>query len=257
MKRAPNRPLARFYVPMPLVSGEPISLPKSTGHHLARVLRIDEEEQVVLFNGHGGEFQSTVHSISKGDVIVLPEKFIEENRAPALSVHLGMCILKRDAMDAALTKATEVGVTSITPLVSEHATVAKQTITKRSPHWQQVVISACEQCGLNVLPAVQVPTPLVDWVSASRSHVRLMGLPQGTGRMEDAKGALSTNSSDSASDKPEVSLLIGPEGGFSASEIDLGKTNGFTPVTFGSRVLRSETAPIVALSVIHHVWGDY
>ena len=149
-------------------------------------------------------------------------------------------------MDWVIQKATELGVTRITPLLSKRVEVklnAERT-AKRLRHWHQVAISACEQCGRNRLPALGSITSLADWVAVTQAERRFVLHPQA-----DA-------SKDSGQTPASVALLIGPEGGLTKTEISLAEDAGFEPLQLGPRVLRTETAPLAALAIMQARWGD-
>ena len=196
-------------------------------HHLRHVLRLAEGEQIALFNGEGGAYLCVIQSITKRSVTVLPLAHDETNLQSGINVHIGICVLKRDAMDRAIGRMIELGVRQITPLISEHCTVSNKVIRGRGPHWQQVARSSCEQCGLNVPPPIMAASPLNDWLQINEV------VPS------------------------SIALLTGPEGGFTEAEIHDAQSAGFQPVSFGGRILRAETAPLVALSVLQRTWGDY
>jgi 16S rRNA (uracil1498-N3)-methyltransferase len=237
--------LPRFFISGSIILDQPITLPDDVGHHLAKVLRLREGDGIVLFNGEGGEYRSQVAAIHKKKVEVFVNEFSEGNRAPALPVNLGMCVLKRDAMDRVIAKAVELGIESITPLISDHCSVSTKVIRNRQAHWQQVIITACEQCGLNRLPQLHPAAPLIDWLEDQTTETRIVALPNASPL---PKNPVATK---------DVSLLVGPEGGFSEVEVTTASGRGFQSATFGQRVLRGETAPVVALAVIHRLWGDY
>ena len=123
--------LPRFFVEGTIKTGETFALPKATGHHLARVLRRTTAESIVVFNGEGGEFICSIESIIKNHVTVKPVKYDENDRAPQLKTALGLCILKKDSMNSVLTKVTELGVSRITPIISDHCAVAHKVIQHR------------------------------------------------------------------------------------------------------------------------------
>jgi 16S rRNA (uracil1498-N3)-methyltransferase len=237
--------LPRFFVEGSIKIGKPFALPLESGHHLARVLRKTTEQRIIVFNGEGGEFICSIESIKKNQVTIRPFKYDENDRAPHLRTTLGLCILKKDSMNSVLTKVTELGVSRITPIISDHCAVAHKVIHHRETHWRQVVIAACEQCGLNLLPALDPATNLSEWLATSSADIRLLAVP---GYSSIPRTTPTVNS---------VSLLTGPEGGFSKAEEKEAIDMGFNTVTFGERVLRAETAPVVALSVSHQVWGSF
>ena len=199
---------------------------------------------MVLFNGRGGEHICMIEQADRKTVTVTVGEFVDSERTPPLSVHLGMCILKKDPMDAVLGRAVELGVSEITPVISDHCAVSIKVIRGRREHWQGVVIASCEQCGLNRLPVLHEPQQSDIWMRHPGTGRKLIAVPGG-------------HRLDAVPTPGRVSLLVGPEGGFSERELSLAVSGGFDPVTFGERVLRSETAPAVALSVLNRVWGDF
>lgn len=150
-------------------------------------------------------------------------------------------------MDYAIQKATEAGVTAITPLWSERCEVKlnAERLDKRVKHWQQVAISACEQCGRNIVPTIHTPVKLEDWLTTRATELNFV-LHHRT--REKLSGFAQPES---------VSLLIGPEGGLTAQEIELAEDHRFNPLALGPRVLRTETAPVVAITLMQYLWGDY
>jgi len=152
-------------------------------------------------------------------------------------------------MDLTLQKATELGINAIQPLESERSVVklSGERAEKRAAHWQGVVISACEQCGRNRVPAVAPIRRYSDWLGdAATTGLRLMLAPDAPQRFADLPVPTTP-----------VTLLIGPEGGFSENEAAAAKTCGFTPVRLGARILRTETAALAALAAMQALWGDF
>ncbi len=237
--------LPRFFVDSDIIAGEQLQLPDQSAHHLSRVLRLESGDAVIVFNGRGGEYQCTIDSITKKQVLLGVDSFKEDNRSAELRIHLGMAVIKRDAMDAVLSKAVEMGVHEITPLVTERCTVAKKVIKNRQIHWQQVLVSACEQCGLNLVPRLHATRALGEWLPECAGDARLIAVPDGH---QGLPGLSPVKQAD---------LLVGPEGGFTDNEVSLAQAEGFESVTLGSRVMRAETAPVTLMAVMHHVWGDY
>jgi 16S rRNA (uracil1498-N3)-methyltransferase len=237
--------LPRFFVQVKLSIGQPTPLSDDIAHYVRHVLRLERGAEVIVFNGSGGEYRSRLEDVSKKAITVTPEQFIDTDRAGALSVHLGLCVLKRDAMDNAIGRAVELGATTITPIISEHVAVASKVIARRGEHWQKVVYSACEQCGLNLVPRVETPTELSAWLQARNEETRLVA----------SIGAPPLPHSS----KPDgrIALLIGPEGGLTGAEVNHAFELGFTGLGLGERILRAETVPLVTLSVLHRAWGDY
>ncbi len=152
-------------------------------------------------------------------------------------------------MDYAVQKSTEMGVTEITPLSSERCELklSGDRADKRVQHWQQVAISAAEQCGRASVPTIHPIMSVEDWVKQQSGQGLSLVLHH---RDQQHLSEIQTT--------PEhVNILIGPEGGLSNSEIDKATSAGFIPSTFGPRVLRTETAPVACLSLLQWLWGDY
>ncbi|ESK54272.1 16S rRNA (uracil(1498)-N(3))-methyltransferase [Acinetobacter tjernbergiae] len=233
----------RFYIEAELNIGNTIELTESVFHHWVRVLRAKEQEQAIFFNGKGGEFLVTLNEINKKNAFVSVDHFNASDRTPPFQVILGQVMSKGDRMDYAIQKATELGVTTIQLLTSERCEMRLRydRDQKKLDHWQSIVIAACEQCGMNRVPKVLAPIALSDWIKSEQ-------LPQ-------SRFVLAPNKDQAnvlLNSTPDLALLIGPEGGLSEAEIDTANQNHFQNWCIGDRVLRTETAPIVALSVLNY-----
>ena len=236
--------LPRFFVRTELSQGQTLNLPKDVSHHLLNVLRLKPGDEVIIYNGKGGEFHAELLTAAKKSTSVSLVRHYDINRTAKLDVDLGLCVLKRDAMDRAVARSVEFGVHSLTPLISEHCTVAHRMIQDRHSHWQQIIVAACEQCGLNILPSLKPAVPLTTWLNSVRADLKLISSPTGEGLPE-------------ASDVHSVALMTGPEGGFGTEELRMAAAAKFNSVKLGDRILRGENAPVVALSAIHQKWGDF
>ena len=204
-------------------------------------------DSLILFNGDGNEYAATITAVDKKSVHVeLSAANTLDSESP-LHIHLGIAISKGERMDWVIQKATELGVSQITPLQSERVEVRLhgEREEKKLAHWRAVAISACEQCARNRIPAINDVQPLFNWIDNVET---------------DAKFVLhhrSVAALDAQSTAPKrVALLIGPEGGLSEAEINAAEQRGFQPLRLGPRVLRTETAPLAALSVLQFLWGD-
>jgi 16S rRNA (uracil1498-N3)-methyltransferase len=165
-----------------------------------------------------------------------------------LAITLVQAVSRGEKMDWTLQKATELGVRTIVPVLSARSVVRldEEQAERKWRHWQAVVAGACEQCGRSRLPELRPPQPLPSYISAAPPSGRRFVLsPQGTASL----ASLATVETD-------VALLIGPEGGLDDAEIELARRSGYEPVRLGPRVLRTETAGIVALAVLQARWGD-
>jgi len=234
----------RFFIDAELNPGLKLTLPQSVSHHLLTVLRLKPGDSIIAFNGRGGEFHGVLEATSKKSAIVNLMTYDDVSRAASIEVNLGLCVLKRDAMDRAIARSVELGIHSLTPLISEHCTVAHRIIENRHDHWHQVIVAACEQCGLNRLPALLPAVTLAGWLKSTNTDLKLIATQLGSGLPDVSRTG-------------SVAVVTGPEGGFAEAELQLASQSGFHQLKLGSRILRGETAPIVALSAIHQTWGDF
>jgi 16S rRNA (uracil1498-N3)-methyltransferase len=233
----------RFYIETELNTGNSIELTESVFHHWVRVLRAKELDQAIFFNGKGGEYIVTLTEINKKNAFVSIDQFNPIDRTAPAKVILGQVMSKGDRMDYAIQKATELGVTTIQLLTSERCEMRLryERDQKKLDHWQSIAIAACEQCGMNKVPNVLAPISLTDWVKSEQ-------LPQ-------SRFVLAPNKDQEnvvLNSQPDLALLIGPEGGLSEAEIDAANQNHFQNWCIGDRVLRTETAPVVALSILNY-----
>ena len=233
----------RFYIETELNTGNSIELTESVFHHWVRVLRAKELDQAIFFNGKGGEYIVTLTEINKKNAFVSIDQFNPIDRTAPVKVILGQVMSKGDRMDYAIQKATELGVTTIQLLTSERCEMRLryERDQKKLDHWQSIAIAACEQCGMNKVPNVLAPISLTDWVKSAQ-------LPQ-------SRFVLAPNKDQEnvvLNSHPDLALLIGPEGGLSEAEIDAANQNHFQNWCIGDRVLRTETAPVVALSILNY-----
>ena len=239
--------IPRIYTQQTLITGELIQLEESASHHLSKVLRMQAGRELVLFNGSGGECAATIHEVSKKYVSVLIAEHTADNRESPLHLELAIGISRGERFEWVLQKATELGVTKITPLITERTEVKVTGDRQEKMHdrWQQILVSACEQCQRNLLPILSAPVQISDWLPQVNSDLRFVL------HHRDSKSL-------PAEQKPKsVTLLIGPEGGLSESEIALAQAKQFNALTLGPRVLRTETAPVAAISLVQYLWGDF
>jgi 16S rRNA (uracil1498-N3)-methyltransferase len=162
--------MTRLYTPCPLTLNTEIELPEEAAHHFIKVLRARIGEEVCLFNGEGGEYHGVLSRADKRCAYVTLHTFIDNDKSSPLKVHLGQVLSKGDRFDYAIQKATELGVTQITPLLSERCEVrlGNERLDKKMAHWQGVAISACEQSGLNRVPVINPPQPLDTWTQNTK-----------------------------------------------------------------------------------------
>ena len=232
----------RFYIEAELNTGNTIELTESVFHHWVRVLRAKEQEQAIFFNGKGGEYRVTLTEINKKNAFVSVDHFEPADRTPPFKVVLGQVMSKGDRMDYAIQKAVELGVTNIQLLTSERCEMRLKydRDQKKLDHWQGIAIAACEQCGMNIVPKILAPLRLEDWLNSDLPTTKLVLAPN-----KNQVDVLNNASKD-------LALLIGPEGGLSEAEINAANAVGFENWCIGSRVLRTETAPVVALAILNY-----
>lgn len=238
--------VSRFYLDAPLAQGEQL-LEGDLAHYIGRVLRLGPGAPVQVFNGSGQEWPGEVLEAGKRQVRLALKAPVAGMQESPLQIHLGQAMSRGERMDWAIQKAVELGVSQITPLFTERCEVRLQgeRADKRQQHWQQIAISACEQCGRSQVPRVAAPMALGDWLTELDAELKLV-LHHRT--EQDLRSLPAPGS---------LALLIGPEGGLSAAEIDQAQAAGFYAARFGPRVLRTETAPVVALSIAQQLWGDF
>ena len=241
---------ARIHTHQSLAPGISISLPPVAARHV-QVLRFQPGSMLTLFNGQGdveGEFNVTIQSMGRSDVQVTVGNFVATQREASRATHLAVGMPANERMDWLVEKATELGVASIQPLMTERSVLrlSGERAEKKRLHWQGIAVAACEQCGRNRVPAIHAPVHLNDWLKTGNAieNARLiLSLQANTQPL--AKAIDTTTNANK-----HITFLSGPEGGLSALEESAALANGFTPVTLGQRVLRSETAPLACLSYL-------
>jgi 16S rRNA (uracil1498-N3)-methyltransferase len=238
--------LTRVYSERALGADREVTLGASAAAHVGRVLRLGVGAELTLFDGSGGEYAATIVD-SRGTVLRVrlgAHQPIE--RESPLRITLAQALARGERMDWVIQKATELGVAVLAPLETERSVVkldARQA-EKRREHWRGIVIAACEQSGRNRLPEILAPAPFEEWLANARAGTRLLLEPSATAGLK------------SIATVPDLTLLVGPEGGLSPTERALAVDAGFKPVRMGPRVLRTETAAIAALSALQALLGD-
>lgn len=238
----------RIYTPEALAAGVTLALDETAAHHVGKVLRMQPGQPLVLFNGDGNDYPSELAEVGKKSVTAQILDAVPNRTESPLRIVLGQVISKGDRMDYAVQKSVEMGVDTIVPLTSERCDVRLKgdREDKRVRHWQSVAISAAEQCGRARVPTVEPVQSLDDWFHYSAHCDCRLVLHH---RTTQALGTL-------AKPAQGVALLIGPEGGLSAEEIQAAEAAGFLATALGPRVLRTETAPVATMALCQWLWGD-
>ncbi|MGD9592362.1 MAG: 16S rRNA (uracil(1498)-N(3))-methyltransferase [Candidatus Berkiella sp.] len=237
--------IPRIYYPHNIENGETFSLEKDTAHYLLTVLRLKNEEQIVLFNGEGGEYTAKV-LVEKKRVHVHILNFKNMNTEPLLDIHLGQGLLRGDRMDFVIQKATELGVNSITPLFSKNSNVKldEARSQKRWQHWHNIAVSAAEQSGRVKIPTIHPPQELTQWAQSAFEGSSIVFSPSSNHSLKN----ISVNGA--------VRFGIGPESGWDPNEVKMMISHHFIAATLGPRILRAETASISALTLLQGFYGD-
>ena len=241
--------MPRFYVPQPIASDALLALPENVAHHAAHVLRLRVGDAITLFNGDGGEYRATISAIGKREVTVAVAAHDPVERESPLDVTLVQAVSSGDRMDLTLQKAVELGVRRLVPVESERCVVRLkgERADKRMSHWQQVVISACEQCGRNRVPELHALVSLEAWLAAGPGAAQRWVLLPGA----------ETPLRELPRPAGPVEILVGPEGGFTDAEAAAAQRAGYRPLRLGPRVLRTETAAPALLAAMQALWGDF
>ena len=239
--------IPRIHTTQPLGAGLTVALEEAPSHHIGRVLRMQVGAALVLFNGDGSEYPGRIAALDRRHVEVTIESAEPGARESPLAIQLGIAVSKGERMDWVIQKATELGVARISPLLTERVEVRLrgEREEKKLAHWQSVAIAACEQCARNRVPPVDAPVELAAWLDATTAERRFVLHHRTETALRDVEAA-----------PQSVALLIGPEGGLSEREIAAAERGGFQALRLGPRVLRTETAPLAALSVLQFLWGD-
>lgn len=236
----------RIFHSQPLADNSQLALDDNAARHVAKVLRLGINAEIILFDGRGGEYSATIIEAGKRQLLVqLDEKQDIDIESP-LQVTLAQGVSKGERMDYTIQKAVELGVDSIVPLDTERSVVnlKGERLEKKLNHWRGVIISACEQCGRNTLPEL---LPLQTFNSWLQNGIR------GKGLLLDHRAELSVGS---IPETDTITLLIGPEGGLSEQEQERAFSAGYQGMRLGPRVLRTETAALTALAALQSRWGD-
>ncbi len=239
----------RLFVSGPLINDAELVVEGDRARYLGRVLRLRVGDEITVFNGEGPEWSATIGAMTKNTATLHIGDAHEAGTESPLKIHLVQGISRGERMDFVVQKATELGVKRITPVLTEYGVVKLDEARreKRRDHWQSVAAAACEQSGRTRLPLIDTPTALKTWFASKPAEI-------------DAELILTPGATSSLASigtpRTKICLLIGPEGGFSETEYEDAAISGFTAVSLGPRVLRTETAAVAALSVLQSRWGD-
>ena len=246
--------LPRFYHTDNIYVGQTLELNLAAGHHASRVLRLKMGDPVIVFNGRGGEFQAHITSIRKTSTTLIVDQFDDIERESPLIITLVQALCANDKMDWIIQKSVELGVTRIQPIITTRSIVrlSEERAAKRLEHWQKIIISACEQCGRNRIPIIMLPHSLIDWLSAKKSDTQ-----QHLDFMLSVNGGHCLRNFTTPPINTELTIAIGPEGGWTADEEIILQQAGFTTLRAGQRIMRTETAALATIAALQTYWGDF
>jgi 16S rRNA (uracil1498-N3)-methyltransferase len=240
--------MPRFFCAQALAIGATIVLPDHIARHI-QVLRLAMGDHVTLFNGEGGEYTATLNTLEKKSASAEIKAFSARETELPYAVTLAQALPEASKMDEIIQKAVELGATAIQPLAAQRCVVrlSNERAVKKLTHWQGIIVAAAEQSGRNRLPNLAEPVDFNDWIAQHDLHRRILLSPR-------AEQSLS----DWARHQPPqaITLMIGPEGGFSEQEEAAALAQGTLSLSIGARVLRTETAGMAALAAINAVWGE-
>lgn len=227
--------------------GQSLELSEEAGQHVGVVLRMQPGDQITLFRGDNREFAAVLSAVHKKNVQVTILTEQDVNRESPRGIHLAQAIAKGERMELVMQKAVELGVTSISPVITARSVVKldKMRMEKKMLQWQAIAIAACEQSGRNIIPQVHPIVTLKEYLQNTKALLKFVLHPKESKTWRDYDFG-----------QAELGLLIGPEGGFSQEELSLIFSAGFNPLCLGPRILRTETAALAALSLLQAVSGD-
>ncbi|SHI76060.1 16S rRNA (uracil(1498)-N(3))-methyltransferase [Cycloclasticus pugetii] len=239
--------ISRLFVEQDLVEGAAVTLEADAAHYLRNVLRLKKGFQLTVFNGQGGEYAATVQEVHRKAVVLELGAWRNVELESPLQIELGLSVSRGERMDVAIQKATELGVAVITPVITQYCVVklTEERRLQRHQHWQNIVYRACEQCGRNKPPILNVTMDLAQWLNTELAASRIIFEP---GKADTLRNYPKPNDA--------VAVLIGPEGGFSEQEVLDAQEVNFSALGFGPRVVRNETAAIASIAAMQVLWGD-
>ncbi len=247
-----NEKLPRAYAPDLAAEGTPVTLGADESAHLSRTLRLRPGARVVVFDGRGREFLAELTAIGRRHVTVMPVASRQPAPEPSVRVTIGQALLKGHKMDDVVRDGVMLGVAAIQPLITEHTEALRSPLdsTRRVARWQRIAAASAGQCGRAVVPEVRPTMTLVDFLQTSCSGTGVILVePDSAERASDDHEALFA--------KPGVAtLLVGPEGGWSATEVLEARRRAYHPWTLGRRTLRADAAALVGLAVLLGRWGE-
>ena len=240
----------RFYHPSPLELKQKIHLSNKVAHHATHVLRLRTDDKIILFHNDLYDYSAVINQINKKTVVVYIDSKFENQKNPTIHLRLFQSLSSSEKMDWIIQKSVELGVSSIIPMYSKRSNIKLQgsRAEKKLSHWQQVVISACEQSGRSSLPKISLPKKIQECLNQENAnHLKLILSPKEKNTIQNINNSSVKN----------IDIMIGPEGGFAEEELNQAIKSNFVPIGLGPRILRTETAPLSILSILQYKYGDF
>lgn len=240
----------RFYATQAQINDSGATLDAEQAHHLTRVLRLGEGARVFVFDGEGAEWECEVARIAKREVELNLLRRLDDVIESPLRLTLAQALIKGDKFDWVVQKATELGVTRIVPLITEHCDVrrAEERAEQRLQRWRRISLEALKQCGRRRLVEICEPGPFEDFCGSATQDDRLIFSERGGQGLREVSAKLQRSN--------QLSLCVASEGGWSERELKTAEANGFIAVHLGPRILRTETAAISVVTLAQHLFGD-
>ncbi len=233
-----NMNLTRSFADQEFSLNKKLILEKPSSHHLLKVLRKKEGDEIVLFDGKGNSCLGVISKIHRSKIELEIIDMFKKSLRSGVEINLGQSLIKNDPFNLTIQKATELGVTSFHPLITDRSVVKIKMTNNRNLRWNLIARGACEQCGENWLPVIEDPIKLDRWATNIKSETKIVLSPNADNKISDFEY------------NDSVSIAVGPEGDFSNYEVDSLTEKGFIPVSIGKRILRAETAAISAISSV-------
>lgn len=246
-------PAHRFYAPQASRIGQTVALPPGEAHQLRHVLRLGRDATVRAFDGRGREFVARVQAIDRGGVSIRTVEAVEPAREPAVELVLALAVLKGRTTGAVIRDATMLGARTIQPITTARSPAgsAAAGLDRAVGRWQAIAIASAKQCRRAVVPAVGPPLPFAELVARGPGGLGIM-------LVEPAVAAPHASIRTVADQPPpaRATIAVGPEGGWTDTEVEAAAGAGFSLLTLGSRTLRADAAPAAALAILQYVWGE-
>ena len=239
----------RFFTAPDNINNGSITIAGDDVNHLSKVLRLREDDMIVVCDGNGTDYICKLNTISKTEAIAhITESFKNNGEAP-INITLYQGLPKSDKMDYIVQKCVELGAVKVVPVITKRAVAIPHDSDKKIARWQKISNEAAKQCGRGILPEICDVISFADAVNQVRDSDSINIIPYENEKCSKLKDALTQ--------KENINIFIGPEGGFDESEIQLALSNGIRPVTLGPRILRTETAPLAVISAVMYELGDW